>query len=81
MKESVVKMGNPEAIKRIERLFTALKSNKYLHKGMTADELKMRIDMASDKELGAITGVPIKRMRNKEWNKLSKMIDKYLRDS
>ena len=76
-----MKMSNPEAEKRVRRLFTVLKSDKYIHKGMTADELKMRIDMASDKELGTMTGVPIQRMRNKEWNKLSKMIDKHLCDS
>lgn len=81
LREGVVKMSNPEAEKRVWRLFSVLKSDKYLHKGMTADELKIRIDMASDKEPGAITGELIKRMRNKEWNMLSKMIDKYLRDS
>ena len=74
-------MSNPESQKRVERLFNALLPCGGLHVGMTVAELKVLIDLANDGGTGDITVIPVKCVKNKEWRKLSEMIDKYLSGS
>ena len=75
-------MGNPEAQKRVNILFQTLVSSENLHENMTADELKIQIDMSCgicERITEGVIRDAVKRMKNRDWKKLSEWVNKHCR--
>lgn len=75
-------MSNTEAQKRLERLYTLLITNAraVLKIGMTREELNIAIDVAYDQGICESENY-VGLMKNRDWQKLSTWIDRYVRDN
>ena len=73
-------MGNPEVQKRVHNLFKVIESSGNLHENMTIDELKIQIDMSCVNcervTEGVIRGA-VKRMKNRDWRRLSEWVNEH----
>jgi len=81
-RKGILSMSNTEAQKRLERLYTLLITNAraVLKIGMTREELNIAIDVAYDQGICESENY-VGLMKNRDWQKLSTWIDRYVRDN